>query len=126
MIVTIVKVEEDVNVHEKSYFDNDIEIKNVTMRCITLLGNTSNLNFLDVSSITHMNALFSMYTNARFNGNISEWDTSNVRSMAFMFFQSKFNQDISGWNVDNVEDNELIFQQSALGSSPQYQPKFKE
>lgn len=40
-----------------------------------------------------------------FNGNISTWDTSNVRSMNKIFYASyAFDQDISAWDVSRVTD----------------------
>ena len=38
-----------------------------------------------------------------FNGNISNWDVSNVKDMSFMFYEcTNFNSDISAWDVSNV------------------------
>ena len=40
-----------------------------------------------------------------FNGDISQWDVSNVTDMSFMFSSCKsFNQDISKWDVSKVTD----------------------
>ena len=39
----------------------------------------------------------------KFNGDIGNWDTSNVNNMCNMFFGSNnFNQDISRWDTSNV------------------------
>ena len=43
-----------------------------------------------------------MFTNSRFNGDISKWDVGNVVDMAWMFRRSVFTGDISKWNVSNV------------------------
>ena len=40
-----------------------------------------------------------------FQQDISGWDVSNVKDMAFMFQRSTFNQDISGWDVTNITVN---------------------
>ena len=37
-----------------------------------------------------------------FNGDVSEWDVSNVTNMSGLFKGSNFNGDISKWNVSNV------------------------
>lgn len=40
---------------------------------------------------------------SEFNGDISNWDVSNVSQMSFMFgAASSFNQDLSNWIVSNV------------------------
>jgi surface protein len=44
-----------------------------------------------------------VFHNSKFNGDISNWDTSNVKNMAGMFSYSKFNKDISNWNTSNVK-----------------------
>jgi surface protein len=49
------------------------------------------------------------YGLAKFNGDISEWDVSNVKNMTSMFDDSKFNRDISKWNVSNVTTMEDMF-----------------
>jgi surface protein len=43
-----------------------------------------------------------MFTNSKFNGDISKWNVSNVVDMAWMFRRSVFTGDISKWNVSNV------------------------
>jgi surface protein len=42
-------------------------------------------------------------TTTAFNGNISNWNTSNVTNMSTMFYNATaFNQDISAWDITSV------------------------
>ena len=50
-----------------------------------------------------------MFYNCKFDGDISEWDVSNVTNMYEMFYASKFNGDISNWKVSKVETMEEMF-----------------
>ena len=72
----------------------------------------ADLNHLDVTLIEDMSHLFCEGTRYQFNGNISEWNTSNVRNMNGMFRGSEFNGDISKWNVSNVRVMMNAFRQS--------------
>ena len=47
--------------------------------------------------------MFAMFGRSEFNQDISEWDVSNVKNIAFMFQHSKFTQDISYWTI-NIRD----------------------
>ena len=67
------------------------------------------MNWLDVSGITDMSAIFSSYN---YNGDISKWDTSGVTDMHGMFYYSIFNNDISGWDVSHVRDMSKMFKNS--------------
>ena len=64
-----------------------------------------------------------MFYDSKFNKNISEWNTSNVKNMRYMFGYTKFNHDISNWNVDKVVDKVLIFDECPI--EWYYRPKFK-
>ena len=73
----------------------------------------ADLNCIDTSSITDMSDLFSYkYGLNKFNGNISKWNTKNVKNMYNMFYISEFNQNISNWNVSNVENMKSMFNKS--------------
>ena len=84
-----------------SYFTHTYEFNQDLLRV--------DLNFLDVSGIKDMGALFK---NNYFNGDISQWDVSNVTNMWCMFNGAKFNGDISQWDVSNVETMAYMFENS--------------
>jgi surface protein len=72
-------------------------------------GLTCDLNHIDVSRIWNMDGLFSTVSTMGFNGNISEWDVSNVESMYKMFINSEFNGDISKWDISKVQHMTSMF-----------------
>ena len=56
----------------------------------------------------------SIFRNSRFNGDISNWDVSEVTDMNHMFaFAAAFNGDISTWNVARVTDMHNMFARAA-------------
>ena len=58
-----------------------------------------------------MGAMFN--SAAKFNGNISSWNTAKVISMNYMFNRTyDFNSDISSWNVSNVTNMDSMFRDS--------------
>ena len=59
-----------------------------------------------------------------FNGDISNWDVSNVTNMNTMFaWCEDFNQDISNWDVSNVKNMNSIFAYCSI--EEKHKPKFK-
>ena len=60
----------------------------------------------------------SMFLDSKFNGDISNWDVSNVEDIERMFYCSKFKGDISNWNVSNVKEMGATFFKSPLVKNP--------
>ena len=79
------------------------ELMELLDKLIEERGWEGNFNDIDTSNITDMSMLFT-FSRPKFNGDISEWDVSNVTNMRFMFCDTKFSGDISNWDVSNVED----------------------
>lgn len=60
------------------------------------------------STVTNMEQLF--MNTARFNGDITGWDTSKVTTMRYMFANAAvFNQPIGSWDVSSVQSFENTF-----------------
>ena len=80
--------------------------------CTIFNGNIANW---DVSNITLMSQMFAYAPD--FNQNIGSWNTSNVTSMNNMFrLATSFNQNIGAWNVSNVTDMAFMFYSPTSGS----------
>ena len=75
----------------------------------------------DVSNVTNMESIFN---SSKFNGDLSNWDVSNVTNMRGMFCNSVFDGDISNWDVSNVKVNLNIFYDCPI--KEKYKPKFKK
>jgi len=82
------------------------ELEDIIRAEINKNGNQCGLNHIDTSLITDFNYLFYL---SKFNGDISGWNVSNVRSMSAMFYSSEFNGDISKWDVSRVKDMNGMF-----------------
>src|SRR5574344_1425666 len=90
----------------------DSNIKQLVNDGIRKYGYNANLNYIDTSSVTNINSLFEY---SKFNGDISGWDTHNVKDMSYMFSNNKyFNGDLSGWDTHNVKDMSLMFYRSVF------------
>jgi len=60
----------------------DENIKEIVNSEIERLGNTADLNHIDVSRVTNMR---SMFEDSPFNGDISKWDVSRVTDVDSMY-----------------------------------------
>ena len=68
-------------------------------------GDISNWNTENVTTMANM---FKGATD--FDGNLSTWTTTNVADMSYMFYEATdFNSDISEWDVHNVTDMSYMF-----------------
>lgn len=72
------------------------------------LGNNGNIGDWDVSQVTNM--LFTFSHASSFDQDLGEWEVSSVTNMMAMFYgASAFNQDISGWNVSQCQNMAFMF-----------------
>jgi surface protein len=55
-----------------------------------------------------------MFAYSQFNGDISNWNVSNVKDMSYMFEDAKFSGILSKWNVSNVINMKGMFNNSAF------------
>ena len=94
-----------------NYFpETKAELKKIIMQRIKSEGNNVNLNDINTSEITNMEALFNSKYLCDFCGDVSDWDVSNVTTMQGMFNGcKKFDCNLSKWNVDNVTDMRGLF-----------------
>ena len=94
----------------------DDTIEHIIFKEVDENGFRADLRHIDVSQVTNMSKLFFRALSNdywKFNGNVSNWDVSNVKDMSYMFSWwypcKRFNCDISGWDVSNVENMEGMF-----------------
>ena len=98
------------------------ELVDIIIREIEANGPECSLNNIDVLNITDMSYLFMggdpvTYLHehpvlSKFDGDISEWNVSNVTDMKYMFAKCQYtgkNGDISDWKVSNVKDMDGMF-----------------
>ena len=88
-------------------------------------GDTADYNYIDVSEVTNMEKLFMGLDGGGtlvlqdFNGDITKWDVSKVRTMRKMLSGAKkFNQPIGDWDVSKVEDMTMILSNAQEFNQP--------
>jgi len=96
------------------------ELQKIIEETMKKKGPNCDLNFLDVSAVTDMSMLFGSFDHSlmtSFNGNISQWNVSNVSNMELMFIHSQFNGDISQWDVSSVANMRGLFEGSRFNGN---------
>jgi surface protein len=99
------------------------ELANMIKDEVEKNGWECDLNHIDVSQIKNISHLFAgeltlNYGLKEFNGDISEWDVSNVTDMVGTFNNSYFNGDLSSWKLDNVKDAQNLFSGNSKFNNP--------
>ena len=98
----------DLNCIDTSFIEDMSNLFNENKFFINFNGDISQW---DVSKVKTMENMFGI---SSFNGDISTWDVSNVRNMAYMFTDSKFNQPLDKWNTKNVKTMAFMFAHSSF------------
>ena len=75
-------------------------------------------------NVSNVKTMYGMFYKSEFNGNIYKWNVSNVKNMECMFMKSNFNSDISNWDVSNVKSMHEMFYECPI--EEKYKPKFKK
>ena len=70
------------------------ELKELIDQLIEERGDDADLNDIDTSEITDMSRLF---FDSKFNGDISNWNVSNVETMNSMFYKSPLEKNTPKW-----------------------------
>jgi uncharacterized protein YjbI with pentapeptide repeats len=87
-------------------------------------GFECSLNHIDVSRMTNFQWLFNdNKTLENFDGDISDWDVSNVEDMSYMFAECNItfkNTDLSGWNVSKCKSMAWMFEDIQFDPNSEY------
>ncbi len=76
-------------------------------------------NATDTPDLSRVVDLSSLFESSNFNGNINNWDVSNVEDMSRTFIgMSAFNQPLNDWDVSNVTDMSDMFLSTSLFNQP--------
>lgn len=73
-------------------------------------------NAMDLPDLTKVQNVIAMFLDATsFNGDISGWNTANIKSMTFMFDGAvSFDQDLGSWDISSVIMMENMFDDSNM------------
>ena len=78
-------------------------------------GFNGDISQWNVSNVTNMN---SMFKNALSFSHIGDWDVSSVNNMSYMFiYNTVFDRDLSAWNVSNVFSFDGMFNLTELSET---------
>lgn len=106
-------VNEKLKVSVKQYKPKDLKELTQIIKDAVADDNEADLNFIDTSLITSMNSLFE---DIDFDGDISNWDVSNVKDMDYMFYTSNFtgknSPGMNKWNVSGAKTMDSMFEMS--------------
>ena len=81
-------------------------------------GDISNWN---TSNVTSFDSMFQQARN--FNGDISNWDVGKVKKMSYMFVEANnFNQDLSGWVLKSLSSGSSVTKSDFKGSPLENKP----
>lgn len=79
---------------------NTDHLRQLINRELQIQGEFANLNHIDTWYIMDMSELFTGQKRGKFDGDISEWDFSNLHKAEAMFYRSKF----TGKNSPGIKD----------------------
>ncbi len=89
-------------------FEGDFNYIGLSKSITSLAGLFSNIKNY------HINENFKEYA-SKFNGDISQWDTSNITNFLFLFAGAKnFNRELNNWNTSNVNQMSSVFYKASV------------
>ena len=91
-------INKDTGNHSYNYHPKTIdELKELVNQLIEERGNDADLNDIDTSEITDMSYMFTYSSFTGENGNISNWNVSNVKNMEYMFAGTSLEKNPPKW-----------------------------